>query len=122
MTRYAAGRRNRHTFEIYGSKGAITWDMEDMNRIKFYSESDPDHLKGFRDILVTERCHEYANAWWPPGHIIGYEHGFVHAAADFLEAVKSGERITPDLNDNIKIIRVLEAALQSMEGAGKVFL
>jgi predicted dehydrogenase len=46
----------------------------------------------------------------------------VHAAADFLEAVKSGERITPDLNDNIKIIRVLEAALQSMEGAGKVFL
>lgn len=122
MTRYATGRRNRHTFEVYGTKGAITWDMEDMNRLKFYNESDPDHLKGFRDILVTERCHEYANAWWPPGHIIGYEHGFVHAVADFLEAVKNGGGITPDLNDNVRIIRVLEAALRSMEGAGRVEL
>lgn len=122
MTRYATGRRNRHTFEIYGSKGAMTWDMEDMNRLKFYSESDPDHLKGFRDILVTERCHEYVNAWWPPGHIIGYEHGFVHAVADFLEAVKSGNGITPDLNDNVRIIRVLEAALRSIESGSRVVL
>ncbi|MEM1441350.1 MAG: Gfo/Idh/MocA family oxidoreductase, partial [Verrucomicrobiota bacterium] len=121
-TRYATGRRNRHTFEIYGTKGAITWDMEDMNRLKFYSESDPEHLRGFRDILVTERCHEYANAWWPPGHIIGYEHGFVHAAVDFMQAIKDGNGIKPDFRDGVKIIEVLEAALRSMEGAGRVDL
>lgn len=121
-TRYATGRRNRHTFEIYGTKGAITWDMEDMNRLKFYSESDPGHLRGFRDILVTERCHDYANAWWPPGHIIGYEHSFVHAAVDFMQAVKDGNGIRPDFRDGVKIMEVLEAALRSMEGAGRVDL
>ncbi|MDF1853179.1 MAG: Gfo/Idh/MocA family oxidoreductase [Verrucomicrobiales bacterium] len=122
MTRYATGRRNRHTFEIYGSRGAITWDMEDMNRLRFYSEGDPDHLKGFRDILVTERSHPYVNAWWPPGHIIGYEHGFVHAVADFLEAIHKGEGITPDFADGVRIMKVLEAALHSMEQGGRVEL
>lgn len=122
LTRYASGRRNRHTFEIYGSKGALAWDMEDMNRLRFYRESDPEHLRGFRDILVTERCHEYANAWWPPGHIIGYEHSFVHAAADFLKAVHEGRRIEPDLRDGLRIMRVMEAALRSAESGRRVEL
>ena len=43
--------------------------------------------QGFRTIIATEPFHPYMSHWWPPGHIIGYEHGFVHAAADFLEAI-----------------------------------
>ena len=121
-TRYATGRRNRHTFEIYGSKGALTWDMEDMNRLKFFDNGSPDHLVGFRDILVTERCHEYANAWWPPGHIIGYEHTFVHACNDFMHAIKEGRTLDPDFTEGIKLIEVLEAALKSMETGARVEL
>lgn len=114
-TRYATGRRNRHTFEIYGSKGSLTWDMEDMNRLQFYSANDPSTASGYRDILVTERDHEYVNAWWPPGHIIGYEHGFVHAVVDFLQAIHDGGGISPDFRDGVKITEVLEQALKSME-------
>ncbi len=121
-TRYASGRRNRHTFEVYGTGGALTWDMEDMNRLKFYSENDPRDRAGFRDILVTEPVHEYAKNWWPPGHIIGYEHGFVNAAADFLEAIKSKKQIFPNFADGVKIIKVLEAALESSETNQRVFL
>lgn len=121
-TRYASGRRNRHTFEVYGTKGSLTWDMEDMNRLKFYSENDPKETSGFRDIMVTEPTHEYAKNWWPPGHIIGYEHGFVHAAADFLEAIKTKQGITPDFADGVKITRVLEAALESSETHCRVAL
>ncbi len=119
-TRYATGRRNRHTFEIYGSKGAITWDMEDMNRLQFYSGNDPEDRQGFRDILVTERSHEYVGAWWPPGHIIGYEHAFVHAAIDFLNAAGSGTQVEPNFRDGVKSIRVLEAAARSMETGQRV--
>jgi len=119
-SRYATGRRNRHTFEIYGSKGAITWDMEDMNRLQFYSGSDPGDRQGFRDILVTESSHEYVGAWWPPGHIIGYEHAFVHAAIDFLNAVGSGTQVEPNFRDGVKSIRVLEAAAMSMETGQRV--
>ncbi|MDF1814881.1 MAG: Gfo/Idh/MocA family oxidoreductase [Verrucomicrobiales bacterium] len=121
-TRYASGRRNRHTFEIYGTGGALTWDMEDMNRLKFYSEKDPRETAGFRDIMVTEPVHEYVKNWWPPGHIIGYEHTFVHAAADFLRAVESGQRIAPNFADGVRITKVLEAALNSSESNARVFL
>ena len=118
-TRYATGRRNRHTFEIYGSEGALSWDMEKMNQLQYFSQSDEPRTIGFRDIGVTERCHDYVKNWWPPGHIIGYEHGFVHAVEDFLEAVHERKRIEPDLDDGVKILEVLEAALRSMESGAR---
>lgn len=121
-TRYATGRLNRHTFEIYGRKGAIAWDMEDMNRLQFHSGKDlPDRL-GFRDILVTESVHDYVGAWWPPGHIIGYEHAFVHAAADFLDACAHGGAVEPNFRDGVKSLEVLEAAAESMESGRRVRL
>lgn len=121
-TRYATGRRNRHCFEIYGSKGAMTWDMEDMNRLQFYSEEDPEDRRGFRDILVTESSHAFVGAWWPPGHIIGYEHAFVHAAIDFLNACEAGNSLEPNFHDGVKGLKVLEAALKSLETGERVKL
>jgi len=119
-TRFATGRRNHHTFEIYGSRGALTWDLEDMNRLQFLSMDDEDHARGFRDILATERIHDYAKNWWPPGHIIGYEHTFVHAVADFLEAVVSGGAMTPNFADGVKVLKVLEAGLESARTGSRV--
>lgn len=121
-TRYATGRKNRHTFEIYGRKGAITWDMENMNRLQFYSGKDLADRSGFRDILVTERTHDYVGAWWPPGHIIGYEHGFVHAAVDFLNACATGDTASPNFEDGVKGLQVLEAAAASAESGRRVRL
>ncbi len=119
-TRYATGRRNHHTFEIYGSKGALTWDLEDMNRLKFWNESDEPSSRGWRDILATEPVHPYAAKWWPPGHVIGYEHGFVHAVADFVTAIGEGTSISPNFRDGVEIMRVLEAGLQSADSGEMV--
>ena len=121
-TRFATGRRNHHTFEIYGSRGALTWDLEDMNRLQFLSMDDDDHARGFRDILATERIHDYAKNWWPPGHIIGYEHTFVHAVAAFLEAVASGGSVSPNFADGVKVLKVLEAGLESAQSGARVTL
>ncbi len=121
-TRFATGRRNHHTFEIYGSRGALAWDLEDMNRLQFLSLDDPDHARGFRNIIATERVHRYAKNWWPPGHIIGYEHTFVHAMADFLEAVAGNAPIKPDFEDGVRVLKVLEAGLASAESGKKVVL
>ena len=115
-TRFAPGRKNRNTFEIYGSEGALVFDLERMNELQFHSRSDPGHAQGFRTILATESCHPYIRHWWPPGHTIGYEHGFTHAVADFVSAVVNGSPIDPDFRDGVKCIRVLEAALRSAAG------
>ncbi|MEI8387106.1 MAG: Gfo/Idh/MocA family oxidoreductase [Verrucomicrobiota bacterium] len=112
-TRFAQGRKNNITIEINGSKGSLYFDFEDMNRLKFYSADDPADARGFRDILVTESIHPYAGAWWPPGHIIGYEHTFVHAFADFTKAVVVGKSVQPTFADGLANEKVLAAVSKS---------
>jgi predicted dehydrogenase len=118
-TRFAPGRKNYNYFEIYGSKGSIIFDLERMNELKFFSNDDPANAQGFRTIIVTEGVHDYVANWWPPGHIIGYEHEFVHAVVDFLKAVDTKTKIEPNFYDGMKEMEVLEAGLRSAE-TGKV--
>jgi predicted dehydrogenase len=119
-TRFAAGRKNHHTFEIYGSAGSLVFDLERMNELEFYSRDDPPEAQGFRTIIATEPGHPYVANWWPPGHIIGYEHTFVHAVADFVNAVASGQPIAPNFADGVKCLRVLEAGLRSAQSGQRV--
>ncbi|MGH7993477.1 MAG: Gfo/Idh/MocA family protein [Limisphaerales bacterium] len=113
-TRFAAGRKNHIEIEINGSKGSLYFDFEDMNRLKFFNGDDPKDRQGFRDILVTERgVQPYAGNWWPPGHLIGYEHTFVHTVADFVNACAEGKPVQPTFEDGLKNQRVLAAVEES---------
>ena len=114
-TRYALGRKNHIEIEINGSKGSIYFDFEDMNKLKFYNGADPADRRGFRDVLVTERdgVHPYVANWWPPGHGIGYEHTFIHAVADFVNACAEGKPVHPTFEDGLKNQRVLTAVEES---------
>ncbi|HET7626413.1 MAG TPA: Gfo/Idh/MocA family oxidoreductase [Verrucomicrobiae bacterium] len=114
-TRYAYGRKNHIEIEINGSKGSLYFDFEDMNRLKFFNGDDPKDRQGFRDILVTERdgIQPYISNWWPPGHPIGYEHTFVHAIVDFVNACAERKPVTPSFEDGLKNQQVLHAVEQS---------
>lgn len=121
-TRFATGRKNGLRFEIYGSKGSLLFDMERMNELQYYSLADEDGTQGFRLIQTTGPAHPYAGHWWPAGHIIGYEHAFVHAVADFVEAICMDKAIEPNFYDGLKIIEVLEAGLESADLKKQVVL
>jgi predicted dehydrogenase len=121
-TRFATGRKNALTFEIYGSKGSLKFDLERMNELEFYSADDADGCQGFRTIQTTEAAHPYAAQWWPPGHIIGYEHSFVHAAVDFIHAVAAGTPIEPNFASGVQILKVLEAGLESARTQKQIIL
>lgn len=119
-TRFAPGRKNYNFFEIYGSKGSLAFDVERMNELQFFSNDDPSYAQGFRTILATEAGqHDYISNWWPPGHIIGYEHEFVHAVVDFCDAIDKKKKIEPNFYDGMKEMEVLDAGLRSAE-TGKV--
>lgn len=115
-SRFAPGRKNYNCFEINGSKGSLIWDLERMNELELYVESGP--LSGFSTISVTDGKHPYMSAWWPPGHIIGYEHSFTHTVYDFLKAIAKGESPRPDFEDGLKNQRVLDA-IERSAGAGQ---
>ena len=112
-TRFALGRKNGIQLEINGSKGSLVFDFEDMNRLKFFDAGDPADRRGFRDILVTENVHAYAAPWWPPGHIIGYEHTFVNTIADFVNAVADKRSVQPTFEDGLADQIVLDAVEKS---------
>jgi len=117
-TRFAYGRKNHIAIEINGSKGSLVFDFEDMNRLKFYSAEDPADRQGFRDILITDASHPYLKAWWPGGHIIGYEHTFVNTFADFVTAVVNGKSVQPTFEDglqNEKVLTAIEASARKRE-------
>ncbi|HEY3885934.1 MAG TPA: Gfo/Idh/MocA family oxidoreductase [Vicinamibacterales bacterium] len=108
-TRLAPGRKNYNRFEINGSRGTVAFDLERMNELELYLESDQRRVRGFRRILVTEATHPYIKAWWPPGHIIGYEHTFVHTIYDLLEAVADDRIPEPSFVDGVRNQRVMAA-------------
>ncbi len=109
-TRFATGRKNHNQIEINGSLGSIAFDLERLNELQVFFTSDPPDAQGFRTILATEpAAHPYMKAWWPPGHLIGYEHTFTHTMYDLLEALASGTPPSPSFEDGWRNQRVLEA-------------
>ena len=110
-TRFAPGRKNYNRFEINGSTGSIVFDLERMNELEVYEEQGAD--SGFRTILATDEAHSYVRAWWPPGHIIGYEHTFIHTVLDLLHAIDEGTQPSPDFDDGVRNQLVLDAIERS---------
>jgi predicted dehydrogenase len=110
-SRFAPGRKNYNRFEINGSKGSIVWDLEKLNELELYREEGPN--SGFRTVLVTDAKHPYVSAWWPPGHIIGYEHSFTHTVYDLIVAIHQQKMPTPNFEDGVKNQKVLDAIERS---------
>ena len=119
-TRFAQGHKNAMSFEINGSKGSLRFEFERMNELQYYSSEDESGTQGFRIIQCTEGVHPYAGAWWPVGHVIGYEHTFVHELYEFVEAIAHDKPAWPDFNDGVKCSQVLEAVELSIKTGGWV--
>jgi len=114
-SRFAPGRKSWCAFEINGSGGSVRFELERLNELDVCLESDPEHMRGYRTILVTERTHPYLAPWWPPGHIIGWEHSFTHMVHALLEAVAGGTVPSPSFHDGVINQRVLDAIERSSE-------
>src|SRR5262250_2887627 len=110
-TRFATGRKNYNRFEINGSKGSVAFDLERMNELEVYKEEGAN--SGFKTVLATDASHPYIGAWWPPGHIIGYEHTFTHTVYDLLKSVAGRKVPTPNFDDGVRNQRVLDAIERS---------
>jgi predicted dehydrogenase len=120
VSRTATGRKNALQIEVYGDKGALRFDLERLDELEFLDATEDIATQGFRTILVTEPEHPYVHAWWPQGHIIGWEHSFVHEMRDLLHAVEDGNGVVPDFSDGLAVQRVLDAIERSAAAGGAV--
>ncbi len=113
-TRFAPGHRSTNSFEINGSKGSVKFDFERMNELQVYFTDDDADVQGFRRVLATDPAHAYSEAWWPPGHTIGYEHTFIHEVLELMEAIREDRQPVPNFQDGVKCQQVLEAVDRSI--------
>ena len=104
-SRFASGHKNDHTIEVHGSKGSLQFSLERLNELKLLREGD----RGYQTILVTDETDPYVDRWWPPGHVIGWEHTFVHENYEFLSAVAEGESFAPSFADGYAVQETLHA-------------
>ncbi len=114
-TRFAAGHRSTNSFEINGSLGSVKFDFERMNELEVYFTTDDEDVQGFRRVLATDSVHDYMEAWWPPGHTIGFEHTFTHEILELSNAISEGRQPVPNFADGVKCQAVLEAVDKSIE-------
>ncbi|MFD0678644.1 MULTISPECIES: Gfo/Idh/MocA family protein [unclassified Paenibacillus] len=114
-TRYAGGNKNGNRFEINGEKGSIRWDFEHMNELQVYFTDEDELLRGFRTINCTEMKHPYAGNYWPPGHILGYEHTFISLIYELINGVANGLNPQPNFADGVYNQAVMEAVSKSSE-------
>ena len=122
-SRYGNGRKNHQRIEINGSKGSIVFDLERLNELEVHlSDSEPgSHAQGFRRVLVTEADHPFWKYWWPHGHIIGWEHTFVHEFTHLLEAIVNDTEVAPygaDFEDGYRAAVICDAVLESAANGG----
>lgn len=108
-TRFAAGHKNDLAIEINGDKGSLKFVFERMNELQYFSMDDEAGLQGFRLIQASEGIHPYMYAWWPTGHVIGYEHTFVHEMYEFIQSISNDTPTSPSFYDGVKCSQIIEA-------------
>ena len=112
-TRYARGHKALYTLEINGEHASIMWDLHDLHRLSYFDHGDEGRVRGWRSIHITDSDHPYMEHWWVPGLQIGYEHSFIHQAADFLTGLANGESVSPTFREALATDYVTDAVLKS---------
>lgn len=117
VSTFCLGRKNYLTFEVNGTRGSICFNLERLNELEvFRAEAKSRQDRGFKTVLVTDRDHPYGGTWWPPGHILGWEHSFVHQLHHLVKAIAGQEAVSPigaDFHDGYVNAVLCDALLQA---------
>ena len=118
VSRMALGRKNALRIEVFGTGGSLAFDSEEINELQVFDGSGDAARQGFTRVLVTDPDHPYLEAWWPQGHLLGWEHSFTHEIRDFLVCIAAGTEPSPSFEDGLQLQRVLAAVAESAAADG----
>lgn len=118
-TRFAGGRKNGQRLEINAEKGSIVFNLERMNELDvFWVGEQPKETQGFHNVLVSEGYHPWWENWWPQGHMIGWEHTFMHEITHLLDCIVNDKPVSPigaDFEDGYRAAVICDAIVDSAE-------
>jgi predicted dehydrogenase len=120
VSRMALGRKNALRIEVFGTRGSLAFDSEEINELQVFDGTGDPARQGFTRVLVTDPEHPYLEAWWPQGHLLGWEHSFTHEIRDFLVCIGAGTEPSPSFEDGLQLQRVLAAVAESAAADGSI--
>ncbi len=125
-SRFCAGRKNHEVIEVNGTKGSLVFNLERLNELDvFFKSDDPREAQGFRNVLVSESYHPFWQHWWPHGHMIGWEHSFIHEIADFLDCIVNDKPVAPygaTFEDGYKNAVICDAIIEAAKSEKQVHI
>lgn len=123
-SRFCQGHKNSEVLEINGEKASIRFNLERLNELEvFYAGEDPKETRGFHNVLISESYHPYWENWWPHGHMLGWEHSFVHEFHHFFDAIVNNKPVEPwgaSFVDGYRNAVICDAILKSAQSGRMV--
>lgn len=120
FSRIATGRKFRQTYEVYGTKGSLTYDYDEVNRLRFYTAADAEGRRGFRAIDIGPE-HPTYRAFLPlPNFALGYNETKIIEAAEVIRAITTGQPMWPTFDTGHHICQIVDACMASADAGGWV--
>jgi predicted dehydrogenase len=109
----SAGRKNRLSLEIFGTKGSVAWDGERPNELWIGSRNTPNQIIVKDPSLLKEQARPFAEL--PGGHAEGYGDTFKQVFERFYASIESpgSEPEYPQFTDGVRQLTLIESALAS---------
>lgn len=113
FSRVATGRKFHQSYEVYGTKGSLVYDYDEVNRLRFYTNADREGRRGFRAIDVGPE-HPTYRAFLPlPNFALGYNETKIIEAAEVIRSVTSGVPMWPTFDTGHHICQIVDACMES---------
>lgn len=113
FSRVATGRKFRQGYEVYGTKGSLIYDYDEVNRLRFYTNEDRVGRRGFRQIDVGPE-HPTYRAFLPlPNFALGYNETKIIEAAEVIRSITHGVPMWPTFDTGHHICQIVDACMES---------
>ncbi|MDB9833900.1 Gfo/Idh/MocA family oxidoreductase [Planktomarina temperata] len=113
FSRVATGRKFMQAYEIYGTKGSLSYTYDEVNRLRFYTNADPVGRRGYREIDVGPENETYAAFSPLPNLSVGYNESKIIEAAEVVRSIVSGTPMWPTFETGHHICQIVDACMES---------
>ena len=113
-SRTVVGPESQNAFEIYGTKGSLSWNLEKMNELQYYKLTE-DPSSGYTTIYGGDRF-PFHGAFAPgQANAIGFEDIVAIEDLSFLDSIATGTAFSPSFREAVDVVSVQQALINSWD-------
>lgn len=114
VSRTTVGPESQNAFEVYGTEGALAWNLERINELQHYRRGE--HAEtGWTTVFGGDRF-PFHGAFVPgQANAIGFEDLVAIEDHAFLQCLARDEEFSPSFGDAVDVVAVQQALIDSWE-------